>query len=469
MKIQPPNAFVLICAVLVLVGAMTWIVPAGKFERIDKEIPGVGKRSLVVRDSFQALPSEQSTPQSPWAWLQAPIRAFSDPEHSAAEIVGFILLVGGAFGVLHKTGAILAAIAWLAARAGPQSRFVMIPLLMFAFSLGGALFGMAEETIPFILVTVPLAVALGFDTLTGIAIPFFGSQLGFSTAFANPFTLGIAKGIAEQPIGEGYTYRVWLWGLTTALGAALVVWHASRVASNPARSLTPKLDDYWRAQVPAADGQHALTERHVVVLALFLAAMVMLGWGSVEMGWYITELAALFLGMALVCGLAGGLRLRDTANAFVDGAKDLCGAAVLVAFSRAVLIIAEDGQIIDTVLNAAASSMSGFSPIAATEVMLVFQSGMNFFVPSGSGQAALVMPVMTPLADLLHVHRENAILAYQFGDGFTNLIVPTNAVLMGVLSVARMEYSTWFRWIWKVQLGLLLLAAIYLALSPFHA
>jgi uncharacterized ion transporter superfamily protein YfcC len=196
--------------------------------------------------------------------------------------------------------------------------------------------------------------------------------------------------------------------------------------------------------------------------------MLLLGYGAFDPGWYIPQIAAVFLVMTLACGLLGGLRPGEMAEAFVGGARDLCGAAVLVAFSRAVLVVAEDGQIIDTVLNAAAASMSGLSPVAASEVMLAFQSGMNFFVPSGSAQAALVMPVMTPLADLLGVHRENAILAFQFGDGFTNLIVPTNAVLMGVLSVAKVEYATWFRWIWRTQVGLLLLAALYLALSPFH-
>lgn len=469
MKIQPPNAFVLICAVLVVVGVLTWIVPPGKFDRIKQKTPA-GEKELVVHGSYRDLPTESATPQSPWQWLQAPIKAFYDKDHSAADVVGFILLVGGAFGVLHKTGAILAAIAWLTSRAGPRNRFLMIPVLMFAFSLGGALFGMAEETIPFVLVTVPLAVALRFDTLTGIAIPFFGSQLGFSTAFVNPFTLGIAKGIAGQDISVGYSYRVTLWAITTLLGSALILWHAARVARDPSRSLTPQLDAYWRTRVAEPGSAAAtLTARHLAVLIAFALAMVTLAYGSTSLDWYITELAALFLGMALVCGLLGGLRLGQVADSFVDGAKDLCGAAVLVAFSRAVLIIADHGQIIDPILNAAANSMSGLSPIAASEVMLAFQSGMNFFVPSGSGQAALVMPVMTPLADLLHVHRENAILAYQFGDGFTNLIVPTNAVLMGVLSVARMEYSTWFRWIWKIQIGLFLLAAIYLALSPFHA
>jgi uncharacterized ion transporter superfamily protein YfcC len=469
MKIQAPNAFVLICAVLVFVGVLTWIVPPGRYERVDKKTPA-GTKSVVVEGSYRALPPEQAAPQDPWDWLQSPIRAFSDPKHTAAEIVGFILLVGGAFGVLHKTGAILAAIAWLTARAGPRNRFAMIPVLMFAFSLGGALFGMAEETIPFILVTVPLAVALGFDVLTGIAIPFFGSQLGFSTAFVNPFTLGIAKGIAAQPIEEGYHYRLLLWAITTTLGAALIVWHAARVARDPSRSLTPQLDAYWRGRVAEPGSTAAvLTRRHVLVLAAFAAAMITLGYGSTSLDWYITELAALFLAMALVCGLIGGLRPGQTADAFVDGAKDLCGAAVLVAFSRAVLVVAEDGKIIDPILNWASGSMSELSPVAASEVMLLFQSGMNFFVPSGSGQAALVMPIMAPLSDLVHVHRENAILAFQFGDGFTNLIVPTNAVLMGVLSVAKMEYATWFRWIWKVQLGLLLLSGIYLALSPFHA
>ena len=195
---------------------------------------------------------------------------------------------------------------------------------------------------------------------------------------------------------------------------------------------------------------------------------MLLAVGALQWDWYITELSGLFIGMAVLCGLAGKLRPGQIADAFVEGAKDLVAAAVLVGVARGILVVAEDGRIIDTILHGMAGAVEGLGPLWTTECMFGVQTVINFFVPSGSGQAALTMPVMSPLAQIVGVHQENAILAYQFGDGFTNMIIPTNAVLVGVLSMAKMEYGTWFRWMIKLQLFLFALGMVFLALSPFH-
>jgi uncharacterized ion transporter superfamily protein YfcC len=456
---RAPNVFVLILGILLAVGAATWVVPGGEFDRVTRQLP-TGERKVVDPASFREVTAEQ---QGPWQLLKAPIRGFE----AAAEIIGFILLVGGAFGVLGKTGAIPAFLAWFTIRIGKRFRLLVIPILMAIFSLGGALFGMSEEVIVFVPLTVPLAVALGYDTITGVAIPFLGSQVGFATAFVNPFTLGIAKGIAEQPLEAGRDYRIGCWAALTCLAIVLVMWHAHRVGRDPTRSLTPKLDEHWRGRLSDTEQTPRLALRHVAVLVGFSASMVVLALGALRWDWYITELSGLFLGMALVCGAVAGIGANATADGFIEGAKDLAAAALLVAFSRAILIVAEDGRIIDTMLHSLAGSLEGVGPTVTAELMYGAHTVINFFVPSGSGQAALTMPVMTPLSDLVGVDRETAILSFQLGDGLTNLIIPTSAVLIAILSMARLELSIWLRWMWRRQLVLCLFGALLIALSPW--
>lgn len=487
-KPRAPNVFVLIFSILCLMGALTWIVPGGSFDRVKKET-AAGSKEVVVPGSYEQVEADR---QTPWDVLKAPMKGFEQ----SAEVIGFILLVGGAFGVLNETGAIIAFLAWLTRKVGTgRGRFVMIPVLMFTFSLGGSLFGMAEETIVFVMITVPLAVAIGFDVVTGIAIPFIGSQAGFAAAFVNPFTLGIAKGIAEQPLEIGKGYRIFCWFVITSVCAGFVTWHAWRVSRDPSKSPTPELDEQWRrkalagpagpagaspapapsaadggtatAAVPLAPVPAALTRTQIAVVVAFGASMVMLGVGTLNWGWYIVELAGLFLGMSIVCGLAGGLSLDRMANGFLAGAKDLAPAALLVCFSRGILVVAEDGRIIDTLLNGVAGLLGDLGPIWTAEAMYVSHVFINFFVPSGSGQAALTMPLMVPLADLTSVSREAAILTFQFGDGLTNMIIPTNAVLVGIVAVAGLDYTVWFRWMFKRQVLLFFVGALLIAFAPF--
>jgi uncharacterized ion transporter superfamily protein YfcC len=392
----------------------------------------------------------------------------------AVHTLAFILLIGGAFGVLTATGALMAGLRWLTQRVQGAGRVVVVPVLMFAFSLGGVLFGMAEECLVFVLLTVPLAISLGFDAMTGVAIPFVGSQAGFATAFVNPFSFGIAKQIAEQPTDVGFGYRVLCWVIVTGVCAAIVTVHALRVARNPAASPTAAADEMWRQKLAAEnDGDKRvsandhITGAQTATLVVFAAMMFLLGYGSVQLGWYVAEIAALFLALALFCGLTARLSPNRIADAFMAGAKDLCPTAVLVAFARAIVVLAEDARIIDTVLHSVASRLAHLGPDAGAMVMYAFQSGLNFFIPSGSGQAALTMPIMTPLADLLGINRETAILAFQFGDGFTNMIIPTSVILVGVVSAAGFSYGTWFRWWWKWQLLLFALGGILLLTAPF--
>lgn len=488
MKLKAPNAFVLLVGILALVTALSWVIPPGHFQREAKEIPGVGTRNVVVKNSFKPLkeygelteaerkgladPGKDEIgryePQGPWDALRAPMRVFEDKD--CAHTVAFILLIGGAFGVLQGTGALVAGLYWITRNARGAGRHAVIPLLMTVFSLGGAVFGMAEETLLFVLITVPLACSLGYDTLTGAAIPFVGSQAGFATAFINPFSFGIAKGIAGQPPDVGFGYRLLCWLVVTGVCIALVMWHANRVAKDPSKSPTPEVDAMWRSKVPEDGGkEHELTPRRKGVLLTFAGSMVLLGYGSVYEGWYVVEIAALFMGMALACGIVGGLAPGQIADSFIEGSKDLCATAVLVAFARSIFFIAEESRMIDTTLNSLADMLQDSSPELGVQLMYLTQTCINFFVPSGSGQAALTMPVMDPLAEALSIHKEHAILAFQFGDGFTNLIIPTSPICVGVATAAGAGYAKWFRWMLPRQILLFAVGAALLYLAPDFA
>ncbi|MEN8373940.1 MAG: TIGR00366 family protein [Gemmatimonadota bacterium] len=447
---------VLIFGMVIIAAILTWLVPAGSFAKEVIDVPGAGEREVVIPGSFAFL--AESSPQGLMAILTAPIRGFIE----AADVIGFVLIVGGTFGVLQRTGAIDAGLKRLAAaaEASPALRVAIIPGFMTLFSLGGAVFGMAEETIPFVLIFVPLAISLGYDAITGIAIPFVGSQAGFAAAFMNPFTIGVAQGIADVSPFSGFAYRFGLWVLTTTVAIAFVMWYAGRVKARREREALEA------GPVMAEDAAGALDEalgafgaREKAVLWAFGIGLVVLVVGVTDYGWYINEIAGLFIAVGVVVGLIGGLGVGGTSGGFVQGARDLVSVAVIIGVARGILVVLDDGQVIDTLLHATASLVDGVGPVLTAEAMYGVQTVLNFFVPSGSGQAALTMPIMAPLADLVGVTRQTAVLAYQLGDGFTNMIIPTNPVLIGAITMGGVSWERWARWMFPLQIVFFLLGA----------
>ena len=336
--------------------------------------------------------------------------------------------------------------------------------MMILFSIGGATFGMSEETIPFIAIFVPFALALGYDSIVGLAIPFVGAGLGFAGAMFNPFTVGIAQGIAELPPFSGVGYRTFCWAVITTVGIIFVMLYARKIKRDPTKSLTYEMDQKKRTELPdlKARDTHMSTSQKMVIIT-FLLGMALLVVGVLKWGWYIKEICALFMAIGFLCGIAAKMGPSKISDCFIDGARDLCGAAVIVGFARAILVIAEDGKIIDTVLHKLAGIVEGVPHIVSTWIMFLVQTVINFFVPSGSGQAAITIPVMAPLSDLIGIKRQVAVLAYQFGDGFTNLIIPTSVVLLGCLMVAKVPWSKWARWILPLQLVFIVLGCALLS------
>lgn len=453
-KFKVPNTYLLLFIILIFIAVLTWVIPGGEYQR-----SVINGREVVVQNSFRYV---DSNPQGFIALFIAPLKGFVD----AAMIIGFILLVGGAFNVLAKTDAINSFINKLAIahHHSRTLRRLFVPVLMFLFSIGGASFGMNEEIIPFVLIIVPICLGLGYDSITGVAIPLVGAHIGFASAFLNPFNVGIAQGIAEVPIFSGIGYRVICWLISTAVGIAFLLFYLNRLNKNPEKSPTFREDNARRKNEHFDDiynNSSRFSLRHKIVLITFVLSLIMLVVGVIKFKWFIQEISAMFFIMGIAVGILGGLKSDQIIKGFIDGAKDLVGTAIIVALARATLIISRDGHIIDTILYGLSPFIQSSSSILASQKMFVVQAVINFFVHSGSGQAALTMPIMAPLSDLAGVSRQTAILAFQFGE-YTNIIIPTSAVTMGALSMARVPWERWAKWVLPLQIILMFLGLLLL-------
>ncbi|MCX6137904.1 MAG: TIGR00366 family protein [Ignavibacteriales bacterium] len=450
------NTLVMIYAVVVLVAFLTWVVPSGEYTREVKN----GK-TLVVTGSFTSV---TGTPQGIGAILTAPIKGFIQ----AAQIIAFLFVIGGAFMIVEETGAIAVSVQHLAhtfARKPHLQKF-FIPVTMTLFSIAGAVFGMAESGMPFVLVFIPLALSLGYDSITGTSIPFLGAAAGFAGAVLNPFTVGIAQNISELTLYSGLEYRLVIWVISTVSMVTFVMHHAARVKKNPQLSPVFDLDQVRRATLKIDNAVPAsFVVRHKIVLALFVSAMLFLIYGVLVFGWYINEIAALFLAVGIGCGVAGRLTAGQITASFKKGAQGMVGVALIIGCARAILVIANDGKILDVMLHSLSNIIAGIHPIFAAQAMFVTQCIINFFVHSGSGQAALTMPIMAPLADAVGISRQTAVLAFQFGEGWINPILPTSGVTMGVLGMAQIPWEKWIRWMLPAQIYFFGLAMILLGVA----
>ena len=451
------NTYFLIFSIMLAVAALTWLVPAGQYDRVEKD-----GRTYAVAGSFHTV---AAVPQGIGQALQAPIKGFAQ----CAEIIAFILVVGALFTVIERTGAVntlIKKVSFFFARHS-KYRILFIPTCMFLFSLCGAVFGMEEETLIFIPIFIPLALSLGYDTLVGMAIPFIGAFTGFSSAFINPFTVGIAQTIAQLPMYSGWQYRVVVWFIFTSVVAAFFTWYGEKIRKHPSKSMTAKMDVVRRAELNivndvVVDETFRLTRAHKLVFLSFAAGMGVLFYGIVKYQWYMTEIAAVFLGVTIAVAYFGKLKLNETTDAILAGAQSMIGVAVLMALARSIVIIAADGHILDTFLHSMTQGLGHLHPILASQAMFGVQTLLNVFIASGSGQAVLTMPIMIPLGDLVDVSRQTVILAYQFGEGWGNPIIPTAPVTMGALALAGISYTAWVKWFMKLEVILIALSLLLL-------
>jgi uncharacterized ion transporter superfamily protein YfcC len=446
-----PDTLVLLFGMMVVALVATWLLPPGAFETALTE----SGRAVVVPGTYAAI--EDARTLMPWELLTVVPRALAD----AQDIIFFVLIVGGAIRVLRATGTIDAMLGAVLRRVG-HSPVLLISIGMAVFAAGSATLGVAEEYIPLTLVLVALCVAMRMDAVTAIGIMVCGYGIGYGVAALNPFTVLVAQRVADLPPASGLGFRLALFLPFLAIGIHHVWSYAARVRANPAASL---VHDIPAAQHAPAEMHPGMSGRHKFVVGMTLVALAAMVYGIAIPKWYIPELGAIFLALALFAGLVGGLGPDGTAKRFAEGAAELASTALLIGFARSIALILEDGQVLHTIVNALAAPLQAMGAEFAAVGMLVIQTVINLFIPSGSGQAYVTMPLMAPIGDLVGVSRQTAVLAFQFGDGFANMIVPTNPVLMGILGIAGIPYDRWLRFVFPLLLKLWLAGSATLVMA----
>ncbi len=466
-----PDTLIIVFVLAIITWLATFLVTPGRFSLAD------GTPPRLVPGSFELAAGPMPAPffgaHSTVGFANLLFEGLVSGSRTGATIglMGFLLVLGGVFGMLSATGAMDRSLQRLLDRRGASGGLIVG--LFIAFSIAGAVFGMAEEAIAFTLILTPALVRAGYDSLTALITCYVATQIGFATSWMNPFSLVIAQSISGVPVLSGLEVRLAIFTVFTLLGAAAACRYAQRVQQNPALSLTRLADERLRAQQSSAQATSAKPRRgDGIILLILLAAIVWVAWGVIARGYFLPEIAAQFMAMGLAIGLvawAFGLveGPNALATAFRDGAAGLLPAVLVVGFAKGILAIAGGDQpdqftLLNTLLNAAAGFTAALPDWLTAWGMLLVQTVINFFVSSGSGQAAITMPLMAPLADLSGVTRQTAVLAFQFGDGFSNLILPTSAATMGCLAAAKIDFALWVKFIWKPMLAIYALASAIL-------
>jgi uncharacterized ion transporter superfamily protein YfcC len=520
LKFTIPHNLVIVFSIIIFAALLTWIIPGGKYDRKTITVNGI-ERSVIINGSYHKV---ESNPQT-WQIFSAFYKGFINMSH----IIVFILMIGGAFWIMNDTKAIDVGIFSFLGFTRSMEKYrtikwlgvnnIIIALVMIIFSLFGAIFGMSEETIAFAVIFVPLSISMGYDSIVGIALCYLAAHVGFAGAILNPFTVGIAQGLASVQLYSGIEYRTLCWIIITLVSIGCILWYAARIKKNPSKSPMYEADAFWREKgnahvegikyftpksawiiafltgivlvlfalnhpvtnlavglskvsapiLPVLAGLYFLfsfialrKSIHFFVLNILAFTMIYLVVGVLGYDWYIMEIAALFLAMGIVTGFAAGKKAGEITKLFVEGVKDIVSASLVVGFAGGIIAILTDGQIIDTVLYSLSGSLKGANQISAITIMYAFQSLLNLIITSGSAKAALTIPIMAEFSDIVGLTRQATIMAFQFGAGFTDMIAPTSGVLIGVLGMARIPYVKWLKWIMPILIILILLGFLLL-------
>ncbi len=522
MKKRFPHTYVIIFYIIIFSALLTWIIPGGEFNRKVTEIDGI-EREIIITDSYHKVDKNPQT----WQIFSALINGFI----SRANIIAFILIIGGAFWIMNQTQSLGLGIQSFIRYIRKLEKYklfkslgienLVLVFIMLLFSVFGATFGMSEETIAFTIIFVPLAVSMGYDSIVGVAMCFVAAALGFAGAILNPFTIGIAQGLSDLPIFSGIEYRFLCWIIINLVGIGYLITYAKKIKKAPKKSSMYELDKKWKNTniLKSADIKYSKTKSswisfililliliissflfpvssinlgnlsflfpvipvitaifvissilflrkdvHYFILNLLIFTILFLIIGVIAYKWFIIEIAALFLAFGIFCGISMNYSPNTITKHFIDGLKDIASAALVVGLAGGIIIILEEGKVIDTLLYYASNSMKDLGRIPSIGIMYILQTFINIFIPSGSAQAALTIPIMAPFSDLIGISRQTVVMVFQFGDGFTNLITPTSGVLIGVLGVAKIPYDKWFRW--ALPFVLILILTGFLLLIP---
>ena len=428
------NSYVIIFAMIVISAVLTWIIPAGQFDRaVD---PNTG-REIVVQGSFHEV---EASPVGPIG----AIKAIADGFVNASDITFFIIFAYGFVHVLMKNGTFDAIIGTVM-RLFRKADWLLFMAIMILFGALGSTMGMAEETYGMFPIFIGLATALGYDAIVGGAIVSIGASTGFAAATLNPFTIGVASGIAGVSVTEGLWFRLICWVVFEAIAISFTLTYAMRIRKDPTKSILygTKLDLATSGMTKEELMSLKMTWRHKACAAIFVGTIVLLVYGTMKYGWYIQELSTLFICAMIIAAIVGGNNANEIAESFVEAARIMVNGAMMVGMARAILIVLQNGMIIDTVVNFLAGLLQGTSGVVSGILMVLVQNVINFFIPSGSGQAAVSMPIMAPLADMLNLTRQSAVLAFQFGDGFSNMFWPTSVCM--VCGLMGIPLNKWYK------------------------
>lgn len=464
--------YVIIIALLVLVTVATHFVPAGLYDRVDKVNPETGTTmNVIVPDSFAYV---TPNPQGVVDLLISPIKSLYYKGLVGAIIVIFIILIGGAFTAMRRTGALDAGVLRFIKKFEGREKY-LIPASMVFFSLFGSLFGILEELTPFIIIVVPMTIAMGYDSIVGLMLIFGACGVGFTAAMTNPFTVGIAQRIAEIPVFSGIGYRFLVWLVMITIAVSYTMWYAARVRKDPSKSLVAKFDASVRKEFVEIEREYSdftASHRRVVTLIAVLVAILFVTMlaGQLFIPRIMGDISlplvvVIFIIMGIASGLLGGLGAWGTLKAFVKGFVTFLPAGLFIMLARAVIVIADEGRIIDTILYNLSSFVQQFHVVFASWAMLLVQTAINFLIPSGSAQAMVTIPVMVPLGELVGITRQVTVLAFQMGDGFSNIFWPTNPLLIVAVSLAGITWTKWARFMLPLQIMLLMAGFLMLTIA----
>ena len=432
-SVKIPHTFVLLFVLVIICAIATWIIPAGTYDYVVDENTG---REVVDPDSFHFVEGQGV---GPFDMMLEFIKGMED----SSDIIFLIFIVGGSFMILQDTGAMTAGVHAMARKFGKRQNIV----LLFLFSVLGGTMGMAEEVIVFIPLLASLCKELKLDRMVALAVVMIGARVGFTTGLINPFTVGVAQGIAGLPLYSGLWYRLIWYGIILVITGWYIMRYVRKIRKDPTLSIMYGVEVEGGEDEEDEGAGYALDGRKTATIIMFFAGLIFMVFGVFEWGWFMEEIATLFLIMGILGGLICGMKPNEVAKSFIKGAKEFCFAALVVGVARAVMLTLQDGGIIDTVVYYTASVLDGLPKVIAANGMYAFQTILNFFIPSGSGLAATTMPIMTPLADALDISRQTAVLAYHYGDGFTNLIFPTTGSLMAAVAVSKVPFERYLKWV----------------------
>ena len=432
MRLRFPHPLMLLIGFIALVALLSYVLPAGQFDRRDDPVTG---RKVVVAGTYHAVPQQ---PVTPFQAVVAIPKGIAD----AVSVIAFVFLVGGAFGVVDQTGALRRSVGWLVQRL-KRRELLVITICCLAFATGGALENMKEEIIPLVPVLLLLTMRLGFDPVIAVAVSAGAAGVGSAFSPINPFQVGIAQKLAGLPLLSASGFRLVFLALALALWIA-----ATMVYARKTRTIGDSADDVIADPLSRRDG---------VVLGLVIVTFAIFIVGVMRYGWDFDQMSALFFIMGILAGLIAGLGVNGTAAAFVEGFRSMAFAGMLIGFARAIYVVAEQGQIIDTIVNGLFAPLSHLPVGIAAAGMMVVQLLVHFPVPSVSGHAVLTMPVLVPLSDLLGLSRQITVLAYQYGGGLADIIVPTSGALMAILAASGVPYGKWIRFVAPIYAALFVL------------